>query len=118
MESPQSTLSPAAAVAVGTLFVNVPNVAIIISVTVVGIRAGLNPFVALFAACSVAWIWWSLTVPVWRLWAYRRVASTGTLQKWALAVGLVWPKGFFLERTEIKSWAHRQQELDFEQRRP
>ena len=107
-------MRPAVAVAIGTLVVNVPVAAILIGVSLFGIQSGLSVPLALFFALVLGWAWWSLTIPRWRLWAYQRVASTGALQSWALGAGLVWPKGSFLERTEIKSATHRQREKELE----
>ena len=118
METPPKVLGPGAAVAFGTLVVNVPVIAIIIGVTAVAIRNGMNPLLSLLLGAAAGWIWWSLAVPHWRLWAYRRVASTSALQDWALTTGLVWPKGFFLERTEFKTQAHRRLEEQLERERP
>ena len=65
-----------------------------------------------------AWGWWSFSVPRWRLWAYERVSSTGAVQARALLAGLVWPRGSFLERTEIKSAAQRHRQAQLERRFP
>ena len=63
------------------------------------------------------WLWWSVNVPKWRLWAYERVDDIPTLKRRAVAVGLIWPDGHFFERTEIKSKEHRQREIDLERRK-
>ena len=118
MENSSKVLSPAAAVVVGTLVVNVPVMAIIVGVLLLTTRFGLGVTPALFLSGIAGWVWWSFWIPKWRLWAYRRVASTGALQRAALRSGLVWPKGSKLERTEFKSPAHRRMELELEQQRP
>jgi hypothetical protein len=53
----------------------------------------------------LAWLWWSLAVPRWRLWAYERVpvADIPQLKRHAVHVGLTWPDGSLFGRTEIKS---------------
>lgn len=69
----------------------------------------------LFAAGFVlAWLWWSLSVARWRVWAYERVEDIPALKKHAVAAGLTWPDGHVLEKTEIKTkgLAKRQHELD------
>ena len=62
----------------------------------------------------LAWLWWSLAVPRWRLWAYERVENIPHLKERAIAVGLIWPDGHFFARTEVKSKAHalREKQLD------
>jgi hypothetical protein len=68
-----------------------------------------------FAAGFVlAWLWWSLSVARWRVWAYERVEDIPALKKQAIAAGLTWPDGHVFEKTEFKSkgLAKRQRELD------
>ncbi len=53
------------------------------------------------AAC--AWVWWSFSVPRWRKWALEEGTPADQLQKWEVATGLVWPKGWIFEKTEFKA---------------
>lgn len=117
---PSRTLSPFTAVLIGTAVVNVPVLLLIFGPSILAMAAGFGRYVPLLFLASplVAWIWWSVSVPRWRLWAYERVPSTGRLQTMALAAGLVWPRGFFIEKTEIKSAAHRQREQELEREFP
>jgi hypothetical protein len=66
----------------------------------------------------LAWLWWSLAVPRWRLWAYERVpvAEIPQLKRHAVQVGLTWPDGSLFGRTEIKSagMVGRQQAFELE----
>ena len=66
----------------------------------------------------LAWLWWSVTVPAWRLWAYERVDDIAALKEQAVAAGLTWPDGSAFERTEIKSQEHaeREQALEHEKK--
>jgi hypothetical protein len=69
----------------------------------------------LFAGGFVlAWSWWSLMIPKWRLWAYERVTDIPRLKTMAVNVGLTWPDGSLFSRTEIKSREHalRERQLD------
>lgn len=68
------------------------------------------------AGFVIAWLWWSVMVPRWRLWAYERVDDIAELKRAAVAVGLIWPDGWILERTEIKSKAHAARERELERR--
>jgi len=71
--------------------------------------------VALFCACFVAaWLWWSVTVPKWRLWAYERVEDIAELKRRAVAANLTWPDGSIFSRTEIKSAEHAARERELE----
>ena len=72
---------------------------------------------AFFAVCFVAaWLWWSVQVPKWRLWAYERVADISELKRKAILAGLTWPDGSIFARTEIKSLQHAARERELEER--
>lgn len=62
----------------------------------------------------LAWLWWSYSVPRWRIWAYARVSDIPKLKARAVQVGLTWPDGHVFERTEFKSAAvvRRQRALE------
>lgn len=68
----------------------------------------------LFADIAVAWLWWSLSIPKWRLWSYQRVDDIAQLKARAVGVGLTWPDNHLFERTEIKSRAHAQMERELD----
>ncbi len=71
-------------------------------------------FVVFIVGFIVAWLWWPLSVPKWRLWAMQRVDDISELKERAVGAGLTWPDGHFFERTEIKSKEHelRERETD------
>ncbi len=49
----------------------------------------------------LGWLWWAVSVPLWRRWAYRCVNDIESLKSRAIAYGLIWPDGHFFEKTEI-----------------
>ena len=51
---------------------------------------------------AAAWLWWSYFIPEWRSWAHSRGAGPDELQHLGVQAGLIWPKGSFFERTEIR----------------
>ncbi len=63
-----------------------------------------------------AWLYWSLAIPRWKLWAYSRVDDLRALKKAAIRAGLIWRDGHPFEKTEICSKAMRQQILKLEGR--
>lgn len=73
----------------------------------VGLLAFLGGFL-------LAWLWWSVSVPKWRLWAFQRVTDIAALKERAVGVGLTWPDNHVFGRTEIKSRSHamRERKLD------
>ena len=72
---------------------------------------GLVVFIGGFV---LAWLWWSLSVPKWRLWAYQRVVDIPALKRQAVDVGLTWPDNHVFGRTEIKSSAHEKLERELD----
>jgi hypothetical protein len=70
--------------------------------------------VVLAVGVAAAWLWWSLSVPRWRVWSYERVPDIAVLKKRAIEVGLTWPDSHFFARTEINSTALARRERDLE----
>ena len=108
----------AIAILVGQLIVNLPVMLIILGVYGVGIVLLLvlvdkvpslqgwlflvGILVLIILGPLVGWVWWSFSVPRWRRWALQNGAPEDKLQKWAVATGLVWPKGSIFEKTEFR----------------
>jgi hypothetical protein len=114
-------LSVKAAINRGLLLVNGPVVVLMFGIWILGIVIVKDFSLPLLVAVTAfpigfitAWLWWSITVPKWRLWAMQNVDDLSQLQRQAVAVGLVWPRGHFFEKTEIKSVEHKRQELGIE----
>jgi hypothetical protein len=117
------------AIVVGLLWVNGPVLPlmfgtpalIVVLAEKIGILEGAVALILLgagfVAGFILAWSWWSLTVPKWRLWAYRRVDDIAKLKQWAVAVGLTWPDGHVFENTEIKSAEQIAEQEELERRR-
>jgi hypothetical protein len=45
---------------------------------------------------AVAWVWWSLQVPRWRIWALQHVDDIETLHQRAVQAGIEWSYGSVL----------------------
>jgi hypothetical protein len=58
--------------------------------------------IGLIAGATVAWLWWSATIPRWREWSKTQGADEKETQRLGQLSGLVWPKGSFFEKTEFK----------------
>ena len=100
--SPQ-TLSVWKAILVGQLFVTIPVFIIMLGILLLGVTIERDLW-WLFLAIGffLGWTWWSYTIPRWRRWALTRGAPADKLQKWGVATGLTWPKGWIFEKTEAK----------------
>jgi len=107
-------MSPSRAVLIGQIVVNGPVFLLLFGpATVTWWFAGEPKYfesrgslvvaaVAVGGFCA-AWLWWSLSVPKWRVWAYERVSDLAQLKLLAVQGGLTWPDGWIFEKTEIKS---------------
>ena len=120
-KSLKGTASVRRAVTIGLLWVNGPVALLIFGPCLWTLaapdksqlqRIGLY---AIGVGWLLAWLWWSFSVPKWRLWAYERVVNIAELKERAVIAGLTWPDGTLFTRTEIKSRAHAQRERELEQ---
>jgi hypothetical protein len=94
-------MSTARAILIGHIVVNGPVLVVLAIGALVG-RSSFNSLGAgLLGGALVAWLWWSLAVPRWRKWALARGADPAELQRIGAMTGLVWPKGWLPEKTEI-----------------
>lgn len=59
-----------------------------------------------------AWLWWSIAVPKWRMWALRNVDNWPTFERAAIRDGLIWNRGSIFNLTEIKSSAQKALEAE------
>jgi hypothetical protein len=87
----------------GWLVVNIPALIIMLGILLPG--AFIAPrlwWVFLSIGFVLGWTWWSYAIPRWRRWALNRGAPADRLQKWAVVVGLTWPKGWIFEKTETR----------------
>jgi hypothetical protein len=101
--SPSQSPSVAKQILVGQLVVMLPVLTIILAGCFLGyaLFAKDGSRVGLVAGSALAWLYWSLTIPRWRAWALRSGANPEALQKWGVATGLVWPRGWIFEKTEL-----------------
>ena len=117
-------MTPSKAVRLGILWVNGPVLLFLLGPSIIFSILASRRIIAhshlwlgapvFLSAFAMAWLWWSLSVPRWRLWAYERVSDISTLKAEAVRVGLTWPDDSPFARTEIKSQHQRQQERDYE----
>ncbi|HMW16283.1 MAG TPA: hypothetical protein PKN13_00230 [Accumulibacter sp.] len=119
------TLSVRRAVCVGTAVVNGPVLLLLcvplwlfgmlISQRMISRDYNWLGLPVLLVSFALAWLWWAVSLPRWRLWAYQRVGDIAALKRVAIAVGLTWPDDHLFGKTEIKSAAHARREQAFEQ---
>jgi hypothetical protein len=105
----------------GLLWVNGPIFPLLLGVPILAFLLAVSwqlPSIFIWISIPLgflaAWSWWSWTLPKWRLWAISRVDDISHLYRRAIEVGLMWPRGHFFEKTEIKSTIHSIQEREIE----
>jgi len=69
---------------------------------------GLWALALLIISIAISWIYWSLAVTYWRIWAFSNVRNVHELQFKAVRNKLIWPPGSFFARTEISTASQRQ----------
>ena len=114
----EGRISEAKAIKIGLLVVNGPVLLLMFAppavVLLIAPNAGVWAVLTFAIGWICAWLWWSVSVPKWRLWAFERVENIAKLKQIAVSAGLTWPDGHFFERTEIKSKAHTAKEKALE----
>lgn len=59
--------------------------------------------VGFLISLALAFLWWSVSVTTWRLWAFEHVRNVHELKKRAIKESIIWPDNHFFEKTEIRS---------------
>jgi len=113
----------------GTLWVNVPVMVLLFGGTAgaAGLlhlaypagSPGLDGIVAFAVAFVLAWLWWSVNLPKWRIWALERTGDWPALRVEAIKAGLIWDEataaGRLFRSTEIRSAKDQRRISELEQ---
>jgi hypothetical protein len=73
-----------------------------------GVLPGWAYLGGIIIAFLLAWIYWSIMIVRWRLWAFEHVQHVHHLHKTAITERLIWPDGSWLSKTEIWTKEQRQ----------
>ena len=97
-------MTPKRAVAIGTCAITLPVLAIMSLGVLLSVELLTSWFVLAGAILSIvtAWFYWSLAVPVWRIWASGSDIDPDQLQTLAQRAGLIWKRASIFDKTEIK----------------
>lgn len=66
----------------------------------------INPWIFLIGFLSTfffAWIWWSIAITKWRIWAFGNCRNVHELKRKAINQKLIWPDGSRFEKTEFRT---------------
>lgn len=112
----KSTSDVARVVLIGQLWVNLPVVIIIATISTM-ISHWIGPAderhmtllvlmlhqirfeIGVLAGAGLGWLWWSATITQWRSWSMRHCTERDQVQLWAERTLLVWPRGSNREKT-------------------
>ena len=91
----------------GHQMVNYPIFGILVGGVFIGyflsqIHGGLAVLCA-FATFGLMWLWWSVMITKWRIWAFSNVRNVHELKQRAINEKLIWPDDSEFNKTEIRS---------------
>lgn len=94
----------------GQRIVNYPVIAISIGTFGLGIYffnkeiiPGWGILISIVVAFLLSWLWWSIMITRWRLWAFDKVRNVHELKRKAIQELLIWKDNNFFEKTEIRT---------------
>jgi hypothetical protein len=109
-ENMDYTVTVDRAISKGHRMVNYPTVVILVMTLGICFYLGIQkilPFWIIPAgfgfAFGLAWLWWSIMITKWRLWAFENVRNVHELKKRAVQEKLIWGDNSIFEKTEIRS---------------
>jgi hypothetical protein len=113
------TVSVEEAILKGKKMINYPALAIMIAIIIVSIAGAValeeeTPILVIVGfglSFVVAWLYWSIFITKWRIWAFENVRNVHELKKRAIQENLIWKDGSIFEKTEIRTQA-QQAKLD------
>lgn len=59
-------------------------------------------------AVGLGWLYWSVMITKWRIWAFENVRNVHELKKRAVQEKLIWPDDSIFEKTEIRTTVEKQ----------
>ncbi|MGX7688159.1 hypothetical protein ACWA1C_13430 [Flectobacillus roseus] len=103
------------AIAKGHRMVNYPVFVIMIGISGLTLYLGSQNFipewgipVGFILSFGLAWLWWSIMITRWRLWAFDTVRNVHELKKRAVQEKLIWADNSIFEKTEIRRKADKE----------
>lgn len=98
------------AIARGHRMINVPVMGIMFGTLGLCLYTGIQKILPIWItpigfllAFGLAWLYWSIMITQWRLWAFEQVRNVHELKKRAVMEKLIWPDNSVFEKTEIRS---------------
>ncbi|WP_285055352.1 hypothetical protein [Pedobacter ginsengisoli] len=63
---------------------------------------------------GLGWLYWSIAITKWRIWAFQNVRNVHELKKRAIQEKLIWPDGSVFVKTEIRTRVDKERLNDLE----
>ena len=109
------TITVDAAIKRGQFIINAPVFAILFVPAIICYYLSKKHFfpewsigVAMGTDFILAWLYWSIMITKWRLWAFENVNNITELKIRAINEKLIWPDGSIFEKTEIRTRADKE----------
>jgi len=102
-------VSVSRAIRVGQLLVNVPLIFVMLIGSGLFFYLGIKFEIlwlmplGVFLSFIPMWLWWSVTITIWRIWAFENCIYVHDLKEEAIYAGLIWHDGSIFEKTEIRT---------------
>lgn len=74
---------------------------IILSITYLLSLYHYNTYLSIAIGGVFSWVYWSISIPIWRKWALSKGVDQDELEKWAVRSLLIFRKSNILSKTEI-----------------
>lgn len=109
------TVSVDEAIKRGLRTVNVPGMIIMYGIWALCIYLGIASAIPIWVIVTavvlsfvLAWLYWSIAITHWRLWAFENVRNVHELKKRAIKKKLIWKDNSFFEKTEIRTASQKE----------
>ncbi|MFM2386998.1 MAG: hypothetical protein RL660_1755 [Bacteroidota bacterium] len=98
------------AISKGHKMVTYPAIVIVVGIIGVTIYLGAERLIAAWGvpigfllSIGLSWLWWSIMITKWRIWAFHNVRNVHELKKRAIQEKLIWADNSIFESTEIRT---------------
>jgi uncharacterized membrane protein YciS (DUF1049 family) len=117
------TLTVEQAIRRGIWVVNLPQFAILFGCLGIAIYlatqnyiSGIDIAVVFVLGFILSWLYWSIMITRWRIWAFTNVRNVHELQKKAIEAKLINKDGGFFEKTEIRTATQKRQWAELQEK--
>jgi hypothetical protein len=102
------TITVDAAITKGKRMVTYPTIVILVVAPLLLTALGVQMrYLTWVSAWVLSWLYWSVMITKWRLWAFDKVRNVHELKQKAIQENLIWSDNHFIGKTEIRTSGDR-----------